>query len=44
MAMARMSAGSAGYVVGSAGIGETKKTNRRAFEKWSIVPRRLVGT
>jgi isopentenyl diphosphate isomerase/L-lactate dehydrogenase-like FMN-dependent dehydrogenase len=44
MAMARMSAESAGYVVGSAGIGETAKKNRRAFEKWSIVPRRLVGT
>jgi hypothetical protein len=44
MARARMSAESAGYVVGSAGIGETAKKNRRAFEKWSIVPRRLVGS
>ncbi|ETI27218.1 hypothetical protein G647_09901 [Cladophialophora carrionii CBS 160.54] len=44
MATARMSAESAGYVVGNAGIGETALKNRKAFEKWSIVPRRLVGT
>ena len=44
MAMARMSAESTGYVVGSAGTGETAAKNRKAFEKWSIVPSRLVPT
>lgn len=43
-AEARMSAESAGYVVGSAGTGETSKKNRAAFSRWSIVPRRLVKT
>jgi lactate 2-monooxygenase len=40
----RMSAESKGYVVGSAGTGETARKNREAFGKWSIVPRRLVKT
>lgn len=40
----RMSAESKGYVVGSAGTGETARKNREAFAKWSIVPRRLVKT
>lgn len=40
----RMSAEARGYVVGSAGTGETARKNRKAFEKWSIVPKRLVKT
>ena len=44
LATARMYADSTGYVVGSAGIGETVRKNRAAFEKWSIVPRQLVTT
>ncbi len=40
----RMSATSRGYVVGNAGTGETARKNRKAFAKWSIVPRRLVKT
>jgi lactate 2-monooxygenase len=43
IAMSRLSADSKGYVVGNAGIGETASKNRKAFEKWSIVPQRLVG-
>ncbi|KAI1319404.1 putative FMN dependent dehydrogenase [Xylariaceae sp. FL0255] len=39
-----MSATSKGYVIGNAGTGETARKNRAAFEKWSIVPRRLVKT
>jgi len=35
-AKARMSAGSAGYVIGNAGTGETAKKNRAAFYSWSI--------
>jgi L-lactate dehydrogenase (cytochrome) len=30
-----------GYVAGSAGSGSTAAANRRAFERWSIVPRML---
>ena len=40
----RMSAEARGYVVGSAGTGETARKNREAFAKWSIVPDRLVKT
>lgn len=39
-----MSAESRGYVVGNAGTGETAKKNRQVFEKWSIIPKRLVNT
>ena len=42
--MQRMSAESTGYVVGNAGSGETYRKNREAFQKWSIVPRRMVKT
>ncbi|XXH00592.1 hypothetical protein Hte_006940 [Hypoxylon texense] len=41
LASERMSADSRGYVLGSAGTGETAAKNRAAFAKWSIVPRRL---
>lgn len=44
LAAARMSAESKGYVTGNAGSGETARKNRKAFEKWSIVPTRLVKT
>ncbi|KAI0536200.1 putative FMN dependent dehydrogenase [Xylaria digitata] len=44
LAAERMSADSKGYVVGSAGTGETANKNRAAFAKWSIIPRRLVKT
>lgn len=33
-----------GYVVGNAGQGETYRKNRLAFEKWSILPSRMVET
>ena len=39
-----MSAETRGYVIGNAGTGETARKNRAAFEKWSIVPRRMVNT
>lgn len=41
-ASAQMSATSKGYVIGNAGTGETARKNRDAFQKWSIVPSRLV--
>ncbi|KAI1120830.1 putative FMN dependent dehydrogenase [Nemania abortiva] len=44
LAAERMSADSRGYVMGSAGTGETADKNRAAFAKWSIIPRRLVKT
>jgi isopentenyl diphosphate isomerase/L-lactate dehydrogenase-like FMN-dependent dehydrogenase len=44
LAADRLSAESKGYVVGGAGTGETARKNRGAFQKWSIVPRRLVDT
>jgi lactate 2-monooxygenase len=44
LASQRMSAESNGYVVGNAGTGETANKNRKAFERWSIVPQRLVKT
>ncbi|KAI1273106.1 L-lactate dehydrogenase [Xylaria sp. FL0933] len=44
LAAERMSADSKGYVVGSAGTGETAHKNRAAFARWSIVPKRLVKT
>ncbi|KAL6243667.1 hypothetical protein RBB50_009660 [Rhinocladiella similis] len=44
LAAERLSVESKGYVVGNAGTGETARKNRAAFEKWSIVPRRLVAT
>lgn len=34
----------AGYVMGNAGQGETQQKNKKAFTKWSIVPKRLVKT
>lgn len=40
----RLPASSVGYLVGSAGTGETARKNREAFAKWSIVPSRLVKT
>lgn len=44
LAKERMSAESAGYVIGNAGTGETYRKNLASFQKWSIVPRRLVKT
>ncbi|KAK5938996.1 hypothetical protein PMZ80_008299 [Knufia obscura] len=44
LASQRMSADTRGYVIGNAGTGETERKNRAAFEKWSIVPRRMVNT
>lgn len=41
LASERMSAETRGYVLGSAGTGETAAKNRAAFAKWSLVPRRL---
>ncbi|KAI0380782.1 putative FMN dependent dehydrogenase [Hypomontagnella monticulosa] len=41
LAAERMSADAKGYVLGSAGTGETARKNREAFSMWSIVPRRL---
>lgn len=43
-AISRMSAESAGYVVGNAGTGETARKNRSAFHNWSILPKRLIKT
>jgi hypothetical protein len=43
-ATARMSADSAGYIVGNARTGETARKNRAAFDRWSFVPKRLVRT
>ncbi|KAH9844501.1 putative lactate 2-monooxygenase [Teratosphaeria destructans] len=43
-AEARMSAESKGYVSGNAGTGETYRKNREAFQRWSIVPNRLIKT
>ncbi|KAF2764816.1 FMN-dependent alpha-hydroxy acid dehydrogenase [Teratosphaeria nubilosa] len=43
-AEARMSAESKGYVSGNAGTGETCRKNREAFQRWSIVPNRLIKT
>ncbi|KAI8935864.1 hypothetical protein NX059_007381 [Plenodomus lindquistii] len=42
LACSRMSADSKGYVYGSAGMRETTNKNRAAFQKWSIVPNRLI--
>ncbi|KAE9985099.1 hypothetical protein EG328_007870 [Venturia inaequalis] len=42
LALARLSASSKGYVHGNAGSGGTYKKNLAAFEKYSIVPNRLV--
>lgn len=36
-----LSANSSGYICGNAGAGSTYQKNIKAFEKWSIVPRRL---
>ncbi|SCU86825.1 LANO_0C09318g1_1 [Lachancea nothofagi CBS 11611] len=44
LARDRMSKNSLGYVCGNASTGETDRKNRAAFQKWSIVPRRLVKT
>ncbi|KAI0169633.1 putative FMN dependent dehydrogenase [Hypoxylon sp. FL1284] len=41
LASARMSAETRGYVLGSAGTGETAAKNRAAFARWSVMPRRL---
>lgn len=40
----RLAADAWGYVYGSAGTRETHDKNRAAFQKWSIVPSRLVKT
>ncbi|KAL4804539.1 FMN-dependent dehydrogenase [Aspergillus unguis] len=42
LAKEKLSANSFGYVWGSAGIRQTDENNRAAFQKWSIVPSRLV--
>ncbi|OJJ75238.1 hypothetical protein ASPBRDRAFT_40519 [Aspergillus brasiliensis CBS 101740] len=42
LARSRLSANSFSYVHGSAGTGETDRKNRSAFEKWSVIPSRLV--
>ncbi|KAI0811674.1 putative FMN dependent dehydrogenase [Xylaria sp. FL0064] len=44
LAAERMSADSKGYVVGSAGTGETARKNHAAYARWSIIPKRLVKT
>lgn len=44
LASQRMSADTRGYVTGNAGTGETQRKNHAAFEKWSIVPKRMVNT
>jgi lactate 2-monooxygenase len=44
LARARMSAESAGYVIGNARTGETSRKNHEAFQNWSIVPKRLIKT
>lgn len=44
LARKRMSQESLGYVCGSASTGETDRKNKEAFQKWSIVPSRLVKT
>ncbi|HVD03858.1 MAG TPA: lactate 2-monooxygenase [Candidatus Dormibacteraeota bacterium] len=38
-----MTARAYGYVAGSAGLESTEQGNRRAFERWEIVPRHLRG-
>lgn len=40
----RLSAESKGYLIGNAGTGETARKNREAFQRWSILPSRLVKT
>jgi isopentenyl diphosphate isomerase/L-lactate dehydrogenase-like FMN-dependent dehydrogenase len=40
----RLSAESKGYVFSNAGTSETTRKNRAAFDKWSIIPSRLVKT
>ncbi|KAI9706183.1 MAG: hypothetical protein M1820_004944 [Bogoriella megaspora] len=42
LARQRLSADSWGYVGGSAGTRETHNKNLLAFQKWSIIPRRLI--
>ncbi|CEP61065.1 uncharacterized protein LALA0_S02e05952g [Lachancea lanzarotensis] len=44
LAKEQMSNNSLGYVCGSASTGETYRKNRAAFQKWSLVPQRLVKT
>ena len=44
LALERLSANSKAYVYGAAGMRETINKNREAFNRWSIVPRRLVKT
>lgn len=44
LARERMSQESLGYVCGNASTGETYRKNREAFQKWSIMPHRLVRT
>jgi isopentenyl-diphosphate delta-isomerase len=41
MALAAMDDDAAGYLAGGAGGGETMSANRKAFERWRIVPRLL---
>lgn len=44
LALERLSVESKGYVYGSAGLRETDNKNREAFNRWSIVPKRLLHT
>jgi isopentenyl diphosphate isomerase/L-lactate dehydrogenase-like FMN-dependent dehydrogenase len=40
-ALARLSRGPRGYIAGGAGLRETMRANREAFDRWRIVPRML---
>ncbi len=40
-AYAMLSRGPRGYIQGGAGLGETMRANREAFDRWRIVPRML---
>ena len=40
-AYAMLSRGPRGYIQGGAGLGETIRANREAFDEWRIVPRML---
>ncbi|SCU92723.1 LAFA_0F12442g1_1 [Lachancea sp. 'fantastica'] len=44
LAKEQMFKNSLGYVCGCASTGETDKKNRAAFQKWSMIPNRLVRT
>lgn len=42
-ALERMTPQAAGYVAGGAGVEETVRANRKAFDRWRILPRMLRG-